>query len=131
KLFRAGFEPLRGCTTPPGLERPENDHILGDATRRHGSNSTRSSQRSGIRFPAPRSSPHRVVGPISPFRPKTPAQRRIPQFTVRYNRWPELDLHQTVTFLWCPAICDRKGCETFFVVAGVVTVQSRKPVAWA
>jgi hypothetical protein len=36
---------------PPGLERPENDHILGDATRTHGSNPARSSQRSGIRFP--------------------------------------------------------------------------------
>jgi hypothetical protein len=57
KLFRAGFEPLRGSTTPSGLERPENDHILGDATRTHGSNPARSSQRSGIRFPAPRFSP--------------------------------------------------------------------------
>src|SRR5580700_9884743 len=28
----------------------------------------RSAQRSGIRFPAPRFSPHRVLGPISPFR---------------------------------------------------------------
>jgi hypothetical protein len=51
RLIRAGFEPRRGCTTPPGLERPENDHILGDATRTHGSNPARFSQRSGIRFP--------------------------------------------------------------------------------
>jgi len=27
--------------TPPGLESPENDHILGDATRTHGSNPAR------------------------------------------------------------------------------------------
>jgi len=29
KLFRAGFEPLRRCTTSPGLERPEIDNLLG------------------------------------------------------------------------------------------------------
>jgi hypothetical protein len=38
--------------------------MLGDATRTHGSNPARSSQRSGIGFPAPRSSP---PGPGSPF----------------------------------------------------------------
>jgi hypothetical protein len=52
---------------PSGLERPENDHVLGDATRTHGSNPARSSQRSGIRFPAPRFSPHRVLGSFRPF----------------------------------------------------------------
>jgi len=31
KMSRAGFEPRRGCTTSPGLDRPENDDILGDA----------------------------------------------------------------------------------------------------
>jgi hypothetical protein len=71
KLFRAGFEPLRGSTTPSGLERPENDHILGDATRTHGSNPARSSQRSGIRFPAPRFSPYRPLGPHSTVSPLT------------------------------------------------------------
>ncbi len=45
---RAGFEPRRGGRSAPGLERPENDHILGDATRTHGSNPARCSQRSSI-----------------------------------------------------------------------------------
>ena len=36
---------------PGGLEWPENDHVLGDATRTHGSNPARSSRRSGIVFP--------------------------------------------------------------------------------
>ena len=43
-LSRAGFEPRRGRTTSPGLERTENDQILGDATCTHGSNPARSSQ---------------------------------------------------------------------------------------
>jgi len=60
---------------PQGLERPENDHILGDAARTHGSNPARSSQRSGFRFPraeifallghGPFHSPHRLVA-LSP-----------------------------------------------------------------
>ena len=54
--IRAGFEPRRGCTTPP-VWRPENDDILDEATRTHGSNPARSSQRSGVRFPAPRFHP--------------------------------------------------------------------------
>src|SRR5260370_2964771 len=85
----------------------------------------------GSRSPKGAKGPGRQPTPTrapSPFRLKTPAHRRIPHFTERYNRWPELDLHQTVTFLWCPAICECEGCETFFAVAGVVTVQSRKPV---
>ncbi len=49
--------------------RPENDDILGDATRTHGSNPARSSQRRGIRFPAPRFSPYRVSRPFTPIRP--------------------------------------------------------------
>src|SRR5580700_5335914 len=65
KMSRAGFEPRRGCTTSPGLDRPENDDILGDARRTHGSNPARSSQRSGIRFPAPRFSPHRSWVPFA------------------------------------------------------------------
>src|SRR5258708_3668249 len=43
----------------------------------------RSSQRSGIRFPAPRFSPHRVLGPfrpiaVSPFRPFAVSLFRLP-----------------------------------------------------
>src|SRR5258707_11181677 len=43
KMFRAGFEPRRGCTTSRGLDRTENDDILGDAKRTRGSNPGRSS----------------------------------------------------------------------------------------
>src|SRR5258708_2429671 len=65
---------------------PENDHILGDATRTHGSNPARSSQRSGIRFPAPRSSPHRLLGPVSPHH-RPIAVSRIRPFAHSRN-WP-------------------------------------------
>jgi hypothetical protein len=67
--------------------------------------------------------PHRQFPFVAPpIRPKTAAWRAIPQFTDRYSRWPELGLHQTLAFLLSPAICEREGCETFFAVAGLVTV---------
>jgi hypothetical protein len=58
----------RSVDVPPlRVWRPENDDILGDATRTHGSNPARSSQQSGTRFPAPRFSPYRLLGPHRPI----------------------------------------------------------------
>jgi len=62
RVFRAGFEPFRGRATSAGLNGPRNDHTLGVATRTHGSNPARSSQRRW--YPSPRAefSPHRALG---------------------------------------------------------------------
>ena|ERR1700730_5215771 len=42
RFNRAGFEPLRGRATSLHFKRLEEENTLGDATRTHGSNPTRS-----------------------------------------------------------------------------------------
>src|SRR5258708_12307331 len=46
-----------------------------------------------------------------PFAPKRPFADEYHSFTERYNRWPELDLHQTVNFLWCPQFVSVRGVK--------------------
>jgi len=53
KLFRAGFEPLRGCTTPPRLDTGEDDYITSGGSRTHGSKPRGLADRS-ITYPARR-----------------------------------------------------------------------------
>jgi hypothetical protein len=45
RLIRAGFEPRRGPGHFGGMDRPENDHTLGLATRTHGSKPARCTSR--------------------------------------------------------------------------------------
>jgi hypothetical protein len=70
KISRAGFEPRRGCTTSPGLDRPENDQIMGAARRTHGSNPARSSQGRWYPFSRAEIFAPPILGPIRPFAPR-------------------------------------------------------------
>ena len=47
----------------------------------------------------------------------------------RYSRWPELSLHQAITFLSSGTICEREGSEKFFPVTGMVASQPGEPFA--
>src|SRR5260221_8682911 len=67
-----------------------NDHILGDETRTHDSNPAPSSQRSGTRSPAPRFSPHRLLGPHSP--PSSFSSEICPQASNSFVRIQNMNL---------------------------------------
>ncbi len=60
ELFRAGFEPRRGCATSPIRTRRENDRIMDDGTRTHGSKPARTNRKTSHVLGAPSFSPHRA-----------------------------------------------------------------------
>jgi hypothetical protein len=50
------------------------------------------------------------------------ARRPAARLTARYSRWSEPGLHLAASALSSGSICERKGSETFFVVARMAAI---------